>query len=760
MDTLMKMFRHIHVFFAAVLVLSLTVAARAQMVGDIVLSFQPELIGLGGVVRTGQWMPLRITVQNRSGVNRPVICRWLFEDADGDMVISERHVVLNPNRVQHVWLYGSIHAGFLKGDGWKIQIVDQETGQHLQAGECKPFDVIHGNSTLIGLLGYQEIGLSPYSYPETRHEVVKVSTGLTLSNLPDRWYGLAGYRSLIWTREGGEPIDAGFTVESQRAVRQWVRRGGHLVISLPVVGQSWTESGLADLLPVGKDRMKQVQQLPPLELGHIATIEPVPLDYTVFDIDPSDPVAVIATDRDDRPYLISRRYGFGRVTLIGVDLVDHRLAAMGMPSGRYRIWNHIFHWQSPAYTREAIESALQSKSMVNPQYCPRHPLGKFVPGLLAMRNTVGMTLLLIILVFSLYWLTSGPLSFLVLKRRQMTMHSWLVFLTVICLFSVLTWGGAFLMRPGKMRIIHFTVLDADAGTGLVHARSWQSIFIPTFGRADIMLEPTKEDEINLISSPGMERDLSGGFLDTQQYTIESTRPDGVSVPYRSTTKQFKVDYLGYVDREVRGLAQPWYLPQGRLKLTGRPGSRWPVGELTHDLPAPLEDVLLVYCYDDPHRQNHRVPHVWRIGEWRPGRPLKVRLPAQADKLVIPPLVFDSNRKWQDEGFLGRLMGEFKTGATDSSSRQYMIQKLEMLSFYDALPPPLFSQSETFSLPPFYTRYLDDNMDITPLIAGRRLIVIGHIENSSLPIPVSVNGRTVESTGWTMVRWIYDFEEDE
>ncbi len=83
------------------------------------------------------------------------------------------------------------------------------------------------------------------------------------------------------------------------------------------------------------------------------------------------------------------------------------------------------------------------------------------------------------------------------------------------------------------------------------------------------------------------------------------------------------------------------------------------------------------------------------------------------------------------------------------------RELVLLSFFDAVPPPNFRKS---GFPRGYAlrRALGQGLDLTPLLHGRRLIILGHLPSSPLPAPLTVDGETVPSEGWTLVRWVYDF----
>jgi hypothetical protein len=117
----------------------------------------------------------------------------------------------------------------------------------------------------------------------------------------------------------------------------------------------------------------------------------------------------------------------------------------------------------------------------------------------------------------------------------------------------------------------------------------------------------------------------------------------------------------------------------------------------------------------------------------------------------------------EEGFLGKLIDSRPgkqlmdaAGAELITTSTEMIQFIQLLAFFDALPPPDFRKTGVFEGFVF-NRGLGRQLDLTPMLTGRRLIVMGHLEDSPLPIPMTVEGEEVSSTGWTVVQWMYDLE---
>ena len=77
--------------------------------------------------------------------------------------------------------------------------------------------------------------------------------GIGAADLPDRWEGLSSFESIIWTNA---PVQ-GLGIDQARALLDWTRRGGNLVIVLPESGDPWgiggqrTRTPLGEALPLG-----------------------------------------------------------------------------------------------------------------------------------------------------------------------------------------------------------------------------------------------------------------------------------------------------------------------------------------------------------------------------------------------------------------------------------------------------------------------------------------------------------------------------
>jgi hypothetical protein len=734
----------------------LIVSPALSQIDDVLLEVPREYLGLAGQSRLGAWTPIRVTLENQSSEPRQVLCRWLLNDADGDRVMAQRRVTLDALSTQDAWIYGPLPVRARSHTPWVVQVLNEDATDELARTEVLPAQVHSPNQRMIGIAGGQGLGLNAYTFQPTTHEPLTLVTGLSLTTLPDRWYGLSSIDTLIWSRGGGEPDDPLVSSNTQQALRQWIRRGGHLVIVLPAFGQTWTGSGMADLLPVKTEQMYRIEGRPPSWLGAVRSEEVLGVEMTTFNTQPGDGVDIIKK-HDGRPIIVAKRLGAGRVTLIGIDLADRRLAQMGLPNGRYPLWNDVFMWQAPVLDKARIESEVDNGTMSKSTNRSFVPLGKFISGRISMRGTAATALLAAIVLFGLYWLVAGPLSFITLKKKDTGRHSWVVFVAVVLGFTVISWAGAWLIAPSREAISHFTILDAQADSKMVHAHSWLSVYLPTFASQRVEIDPDHTASRNTLASPGLATGgEDAGFVDPQAYTLDAGSPRVADIPFRSTAKQMEIDFLGRVDTAQTGLAEPLILPQGQIEIE----NFWPKGKVSHGLPGPMRDVLVLFCPGE-----NKTPFVWRLADpWEPKQVLDLSTLTTSQPLVLRPK--DSSytkRTWNAEGFLGQLMKNKPgqqlvdlSGAEIHSSSSETIKYIQLLCFYDTLPPPDFRMT-SFPYAVSYHRALARQFDITRMLGGRRLIIIGHLEDAPLPVPLTVEDKEIPSTGWTVVRWVYDFK---
>jgi hypothetical protein len=183
------------------------------------------------------------------------------------------------------------------------------------------------------------------------NELTKVARGIGAADLPDRWEGLSSFESIIWTNA---PVQ-GLGIDQARALLDWTRRGGNLVIVLPESGDPWgiggqrTRTPLGEALPERAERHDAVQVsklLPVLSRTNELRNASARTAVWTFPADPGNgfvPLILAPAEVDARSgnlladdgiagqaLAVRRPFGFGFVTVVGVDVdgLDRRSLAV------------------------------------------------------------------------------------------------------------------------------------------------------------------------------------------------------------------------------------------------------------------------------------------------------------------------------------------------------------------------------------------------------------------------------------------------
>ncbi|MFN3168982.1 MAG: hypothetical protein ACE37H_18190 [Phycisphaeraceae bacterium] len=786
-------------FLAAACLLSASPVVAQQ--GGVEINIELDYLGLGGLVQRGVWTPVRMDLTNTSAQSVEVTCRWLLEDDDGDELVAERpNITLTPQRAdgefQSVWLYANPPMSTRPDQAWVFQAVDSKTGELLKQVQVQlpASAVVESSVNLVGVCGFSEMGLYPWRKRwSTQHEPLRVITGLSLETLPDRWYGLDSLSALVWSPQGGEPTSTKVSSRTKSALREWVYRGGHLVVVMPYAGEQWTseKSGLSDLLePIDRDAINRTQARPPLSVFKVLT-KTDPVGQVWFDLEKDSSFTTLAevpvtegegdaATTTDRPLIVGRRVGFGQVTLVGIDLSNKAVLESVGPFALHRVWTRIFSWRG-SKTGELLPDSEFDDQQTSGQYqeaknATHVELGTWLAARVARQRQTGPAVGLAFVLFMVYAVAAGLTFPHFLRGRGWERHSWLMFVGIVAVFSAIAWGGAWALRPASNSAAHFSVLDIDGNNQVARVRSWQSVLVPSFADTQFKVSSeadglTRMDVVNVLSSPGHAIALeSPGYPDQRTYGFDATAPHTIDIPMRSTTKSIVVDFLGQITAQRPGMSRPWQMPKAKdLRLAS---NGLPAGTITHDFPDTLTDVRIIYCPGGPQlagkSDNRPMVYAYRDpktnkSEWAPKTPLALPASDQSyTPLWVRPNLTSKQRNWTREGDLGSRIAQ-RGSMPGNNNASDIINDIALLSFYDALPPPVYeTQPSTipgvnFGSSPYYTynRSLMRDLDLTHLITGRRVILIGHLQNGPSPVPLTVDGQDVEAEGWTVVRWIYD-----
>lgn len=762
-------------------------AAQAGGAGEVTLAI--DAIGVGGGARAGDWVGVRVRVTDSSPRQREVLVALDLIDADGDRPAYQSVMTTNPGVAQPVWLYARLPSWFRQNDRLSVtasaavEIEDADAregelgftrGRLLGTAEVPAGNVIPSRHGVIGVVGRARAGLGAYTlrstgepWCPTGHEVTELVGGFAVEELPDRWMGLSIFDALVWTDELPWKLRA----EQAAAMREWISRGGHLVVVLPSVGQAWLgQAGnpLADLMPaVSVERQEGVDLTPYRALLTRSGEAPLPGNATVHLMRPlpeanaGEAVRVLDAPGGGEGVVMRRLFGTGAVSVIGVDVAARAFEAAGLPDADV-FWHRVLGRRGDLPTQAELAAIGQRGVVVRKEV----ELDQDIPVLIAKTGRAAAGVLLGFTVFVAYWLLAGPVGNAVLRRRGLTRHAWVWFVAMTGVFTVLAWGGARLIRPSRVEGTHVTFLHHVYGQPVQRARSWMSLLLPEYGEMRIgvgepgdVSDADGEGPRNVVSpwEPASSTGPGGGaFPDTRAYAVNARSPRALAVPSRATVKQVRIDWSGGprwrmpmpvgVDGAEGAGALPRLQPDGRMS-----------GRLRHELPGAMEEVVVIVNRGQTVLRSGRGgpllvdASAYKVaGAWAPGAELDLAAVTQAGRAGTAL-----------EEYVRGLLPRVSTFAAVADEAMPDVRsaptRFMALALYAVLSPPDYQNPQSATVEPAAMRSETHGWDLGLSFTTPALMIVGHVGLSApaeSPVPMTVDGKRAPTSGRTVVLWVY------
>lgn len=782
--------------------------AAAQAPAEVAVSI--DRWGAGNVIRRGDMAALRVVLTDLGTRQRELLIRIETRDADGDRPVYQSVVAGNPGTEQRLWMYLRVPITVRNGDPFTVTVHEavedpaapaeiDPAGRGVRPGRLlarvplAPQRVAEPYEGLLGVVGRSPnpsislygmasaAGAFGEEWAPLAHERL-VQVMLTPQELPDRWFGLSPFEAMLWLE--GSPAD--LTPDAAIALKEWVSRGGHLVIIQPTAGQAWTSrdgSAVAELMPAVRIIRNEGVSLEPyralltdsatLQLSRSAVLHTFePLESAA----PADAMRVLTGPTGDC-VVVRRLVGAGAVTLIGIDINSVALRSIALPQPE-RFWNRVLGLRGlrpPAAEIDRLTTAaggaLRQRTGVW--------VDEDIPDLIARQSRATAGVLLGFVVFVAYWILAGPGGYALLKHFKLQRHAWLAYFAAGLAFTGIAWGGATLLRPKDVSATHFTILDHVYGQPVQRARSWMSVLLPTYGRSAVSVldadapaaarTSTARDTIVPWEARSSETGLVAMFPDATTYTLEARQPSLIAVPARATIKQFQSDWSGGprwgMPRPVAPEGEP--ADSARLHVNARSSTGSRPGEavsrasglLVHELPAPLESVIIIVVEGQRRislpgnatSQNFFFPtaSAFRLtSAWEPGQVLDL---ARATEFV-------QGREPLIETFLADILKGQVTAAGYRKSAEDRWSRIVAQALFPVLAPPDLAPGPSGQPFELGRRWSTHGWDLGRWFTQPCIIVLGQMgadrRDAPSPVPLAVDGRAIDSAGRTVIRWVY------
>jgi len=738
-------------------------------------------VGIGNQWRAGDITPIHVSVSSNANPAMTAWVQWEVPDGDGDMVLWGRQITLAPQSTTSTWLHAPTRTWDRNDTVWTIRLrswEDNEPGAELQAIRFSPAStgaqIVEATEGRIAVLGNRRVGLSgflPSSSIEPKQEATKVVSGLTGSDLPDSWQSYLSLDALVWADATPE-----FSYRQSEALKNWINRGGHLVITLSMIGNPWslgTQNGpLAALLVNVNPTLDQAPlssmhnvlgrntQWPKLDI-------PIHVFGNVRDRWASDFTPLIWLE-DGRVVAVQQTIGFGAVTVIGIDLTNGKLTSLGLPEADV-LWNRVLGRRSDTPTQNTIQKLKAADRWSDTVYSENVlSLGNMAAQEIAMSTTAGGRLGTVFILIISYWLVGCPLGYYLLGRKQKQRWSWLWFACTACIFTIGTWLMATTTSGVRNTLRHVTVVDHVYGSMGQRAIGWFSVFLPSFGREEVELLGDQQAVLLPWSPPAPS--MTPSFIDRREIIVNLDHPlDSFDQPSRATTANFSYQWLGSIEDDFhRSLIRVTPNDEPRVQCEDDGSQTGLAGSIVNRSGATFHDVTIIWISNgrnnppqlDRNESNKLMPwvresesgnllnraFVWRQTRWESEEILPL------DQLSADPVSSFSNPKSRYQ------LNPWHTGRYSVAE---MRTRMEMLSLYSHLAPPWYQKQPNQKGPKTFRSVRHDgrSLDLSWWFGRPCIIVMGFLQNSPIPVPIRVDGKIVDdSEGVTFVRWVYPLEQ--
>ena len=817
------------------LMMALTSQTFAQQAGtsDSDITIALESMGIEGSFRPGGYVPVRVEIRNR--LESPTAVQIVFEvlNNDGDIEQYSRAAVLSPGQPTLKWLYPvftpASSVSQLVRQAFTVRVyedVDGDFGRELASwmvdatGATRQGQPVEMTEDLLVIVGEGSLGLNAYEgmnnakvpLPSLNQRTVVVNT--SPQGLPDDPRGYLGIDVMVWS--DADPAELG--LETARALRRWIERGGRLIIVLEENADLWglggpARSALSELLPETaprqlrdvpvkdvlevlskSDQLRNPQATMSLRLFDETTLEP---PWTPFAALPA-PRNFDGSKREDGSngltgglYAIQRRLGFGWIVLCGIDanaIQRRQLQADGLPQADV-FWNRLLGRRGALPTSNQLKAYETSKQLRTLNGTFNMGTGELVQQLSSLKiggGTAGTWTIFVLGLFIIYGTLAGPLSYYYLRRKGQVRYSWLTFAGIAVVFTMIALVASTLGRrmiSSGAPVSHLTFLDVIDGETTVRAQSWFSAYLERYGTTEVMVDDV-DAQLSTWSAPpngSLER-----FPNSDVFRIPNGQTNRLNIPSRGTSAQFTTLWSGELTGDWMDMPNDAGGKIVQSITTENEGSFALSGTIAHGLPWQFSRIRIIQISPFVTPLPRFVSSFKNVSRESPMAPL----PSPGSFSAVSPDLWQSGTSLELSSALGgrqRIRGGRNNGElslrdelennystklkskidlgmlVDQGWREHEDEILEMYSFYEMLPQRSFLLNES-GIPNtaeglFRHRWLARESDCSDWFLQPCLMVIGVLENVPSPIPLKIDGENVDSDGTVVLRWIHPLPID-
>ena len=575
-----------HRFAACFVLASLSLLSCRSIVLAAEVTITEVEAGFDDHFKIGRWAPVSFTLKSNDDINE-VTPRIKTIDPDGHTVIVDLPAISLKSGQQT-----RLNSEFRSGRDQAPILIEILAGERVLASRTLRSD---SEGTLVSMQQRHELWLISGEQPAYQAAAVRANAA---HNGAIHIASLEGFSDWAASARALDTVDLivinGDTQISEAAsesIRQWVSRGGRLVIAVGEDSKKIQDSPLNQWLPMtprGTIDLRNLDGLHTFISGSSRLLMRASVPGADIDVRNG---RVIASGLN-RPLITRAAYGLGSVGMLAVRLDIPVLAKWGSGSDLAMILAGMKPlWNDPEFLPQQGGSDLSSSGISDFQTQIIEAIDQSQQvNRLSYWSSMGWMALLAILI--------GPIDYYlvhrVLKRPQLTWITLPIWLGVI---AVWTLNSATLRNDQPLTMRQMEVIDFDATTDVARGWSWSNLYSPETRRYDVTASIELNDEANgdakFIQTSWADRPESGyrgmyrrGGFDSQlaSYKLGEQNQSLEELPVRVWS--------------TRTISSEWETPINASKLIQSSlvdkGTGRLQGEITHSLPTAIDNWFIAY----------------------------------------------------------------------------------------------------------------------------------------------------------------------
>ena len=460
--------------------------------------------------KAATWAPVWVELEGLGAVDDPKI-EITVETSDGDDVIAAGSIVVPAPQQGRVTTAQEMGRGlYVKPGGATTDVTVNVRGAQSRKLLAEPWRrsqpglypsrylLLSVGASLAGVRLSRGEGQGSEEVAEKeplRNGWVELAQITNVSELPDHWFGYQAVDLMILTTATDPQFwaDLAGDVKRRKALSEWVRRGGRLIVSVGANANGIRAiPELRDMLPArlppgGKQAVDQIAMV----LPNLPRMLLVPATGGKLALHTIEPIAdrpyllkLAADERDNPPPLVVQAsFGLGRVTLVSFDLDEPVLA----------VWKHreaFWDWLITSSGGRLPSGAERASSEARTNEHEDEYVNRLHNNLDFFEGVPVVSFGWVALIMLVYILVIGPIEYLILKKLLKRLEwTWLTFPIIVAGTCALTYVTAVAVKGREMKINKIDVVDVDLRSEQAIGRTWFAVFSPGNRDYTIGVEP-------------------------------------------------------------------------------------------------------------------------------------------------------------------------------------------------------------------------------------------------------------------------------